>query len=110
MAPPLTQRTCKPVKPGTPALAPEETRDYQKELKSQWRVEGNVRLNQEFRFKDFREALAFVNTVGEIAERENHHTDIVLSYGKVTVEFSTHSIGGLSENDFIVAAKIEEAL
>lgn len=65
------------------------------------------KLSKEFAFKDFREALAFANKIGGIAEEENHHPDLTVKWGKVGVELSTHSIGGLSENDFILAAKID---
>ena len=73
-----------------------------------WIVDGE-RLHKEFRFPDFARALAFVNRAGEVAERENHHPDLHLSWGKVLVETWTHSAGGLTENDFILAAKIEQA-
>lgn len=107
MMPPLAQRTCKPCKPGTPALTPGEVQSYRKELKTPWQSIDSAKIKQGFTFKDFGKALAFVNKIAEIAERENHHPDIFLSYGKAVVELSTHSIGGLSENDFILAAKIE---
>ena len=64
-------------------------------------------IRKEFNFKNFKEALDFVNKIGELAEQENHHPDIFLAWGKVIAELSTHAIGGLSENDFILAAKIE---
>ena len=78
------------------------------DLGHDWTVDGE-RLRKEFRFPDFARALAFVNRAGEIAERENHHPDLHLSWGKVLVETWTHSAGGLTENDFILAAKIEQA-
>ena len=65
-------------------------------------------ISRQFAFKDFAEALAFVDRVGALAESEGHHPDIALSWGKVGVMLSTHSIGGLSENDFIVASKIDQ--
>ncbi len=75
-----------------------------------WEVvsEGGVeRLRKVFRFDDFAHALAFTNAVAEIAEAEDHHPDLHLSWGRVTVELRTHVIGGLTENDFILAAKID---
>ncbi|MBS0590571.1 MAG: 4a-hydroxytetrahydrobiopterin dehydratase [Proteobacteria bacterium] len=76
-----------------------------------WRVapEGSD-LRKEFRFPDFVRALAFVNALGDMAERENHHPDLELGWGRVLVRFSTHDVGGLSRNDFICAAKTEMLL
>ena len=72
-----------------------------------WKVVGEHHLERAFTFKDFASALAFVNRVGAIAEEENHHPDILLGWGKATVTTWTHSAGGLSENDFVLAAKID---
>jgi 4a-hydroxytetrahydrobiopterin dehydratase len=69
-------------------------------------VEGH-HLDREYRFHDFREALAFTNAVGEIAEAEGHHPDIHLAWGLVRITLWTHKIGGLSENDFVLAAKVD---
>jgi 4a-hydroxytetrahydrobiopterin dehydratase len=71
---------------------------------------GARRLEKQYRFPDFRQALAFVNRVGELAEQEGHHPDIELGWGRVKLTLWTHSIGGLSENDFILAAKADRAL
>ncbi|MDR3389731.1 MAG: 4a-hydroxytetrahydrobiopterin dehydratase [Rudaea sp.] len=68
---------------------------------------GNTEIRKEFRFPDFVRALAFVNALGWIAERENHHPDIEMGWGRCLVRFSTHDVGGLSMNDFISAAKAE---
>jgi 4a-hydroxytetrahydrobiopterin dehydratase len=91
---------------GAPRLAPDALARAAGLLGPDWSVEGD-RLRKEFRFADFARALAFVNRAGEVAERENHHPDLHLSWGKVVVETWTHSAGGLTENDFILAAKIE---
>jgi len=72
-----------------------------------WRVDDDLRLEREFRFKDFKGALAFTNAVGAVAEAENHHPDIYLSWGKVRATLWTHKAKGLTENDFILAAKID---
>ena len=77
------------------------------ELKLPWEVVDNKKIRHEFKFKDFKEAMAFINKVAEIAESEGHHPDIHIFYNKVTIELWTHFIGGLHENDFIVASKIE---
>lgn len=72
-----------------------------------WKISDDTKsIEKEFTFKDFKEALAFVNKVGEIAESEGHHPDIELGWGKVKITLTTHAIDGLSQNDFIVAAKI----
>jgi len=82
--------------------------DYLTQLKTEWEVVAFHKIKKQFKFKDFKEAMVFVNKVAEIAENEGHHPDITINYNRVTIELSTHSIGGLSENDFILAAKIEE--
>jgi 4a-hydroxytetrahydrobiopterin dehydratase len=73
-----------------------------------WSLKDDTHLERAFTFKDFAEALAFVNKVGAIAESEGHHPDITLGWGKVGIELTTHAIKGLSENDFILAAKIND--
>ena len=102
----LASRHCKPCEAGTPALGADEVGRLAGELDG-WTVEGGKSLLKEYRFPDFRQALAFVDRLGEVAESEGHHPDIYLTWGKVKVELSTHSIGGLSENDFILAAKAD---
>jgi 4a-hydroxytetrahydrobiopterin dehydratase len=104
----LAKRQCIPCRSDTPRLSGEPLAALATELGRGWQVEGD-RLRKTYRFPDFAGALAFVNRIGEIAEREDHHPDIQLSWGRVSVEMWTHAIGGLSENDFIVAAKIEES-
>jgi len=85
-----------------------EARKLLEEIPS-WTLSADVKkLSKSYRFKDFAEALAFTNKVGEIAETEGHHPDIVLSWGKVDITLTTHAIGGLSVNDFILAAKVEK--
>lgn len=73
-----------------------------------WQMEGGKELRKEYRFPDFRQALDFVNRLGEAAEQEGHHPDLYLTWGKVEVRLSTHSIGGLSKSDFVLAAKADE--
>ena len=90
-----------------PALTPEEIEPLQAQLEG-WTVVGGKRLAKTYRFPDFAQALAFVNRAGAVAEAEGHHPDLYLSWGKVGVELITHAIGGLSENDFILAAKLDE--
>ena len=101
----LTRKRCME---GAGKLTGEALAALSAQLGRDWQVDGQ-RLRKEFRFPDFASALAFVNRAGEVAERENHHPDLHLSWGKVLVETWTHSAGGLTENDFILAAKIEDA-
>ncbi len=79
---------------------------YLKEVKN-WKIK-NKKLYKEFKFKDFKSALKFVNQVSIIAEREQHHPDIYFTWGKCNIELYTHAVKGLSENDFILAAKIDK--
>lgn len=108
--PGLSEKKCKPCTAGTPTLHGEEIKTYLTLLNSEWKVIDEHHLERAFRFKNFREALDFTNKVGKIAEEEGHHPDILLSWGKVKVMTFTHKIGGLSENDFILAAKIDKIL
>ncbi len=102
----LLNKKCVPCEGGTPPLTAEEIEKYLPEV-SDWEVLEDKKINREFKFKDFKEAMAFVNKVADLAESEGHHPDICLhSWNKVRLELSTHAIGGLSENDFILAAKI----
>ncbi len=105
----LASRKCQACEAGTPALKGAELRKLYGQLED-WIMVNEHHLEKEYRFPDFREALAFVNRVGEIAEEEGHHPDIFLTWGKVQLTLWTHSVGGLSENDFILAAKADEAL
>lgn len=105
----LAERSCAPCRGGMPALAPQALAELHARLGSGWQLVGDHHLYREFRFPDFRTALAFVNRVGEIAEAENHHPDLTLAWGKVGVSVFTHKVGGLTENDFVLAAKAEKA-
>jgi 4a-hydroxytetrahydrobiopterin dehydratase len=103
----LTEQRSKHILKGAVPLTEDTVGELMKEL-PRWTA-GNGEITREFRFKDFREAIAFVNRVASIANEEDHHPDIFISYNKVRVTLSTHKIGGLSMNDFITAAKIDEA-
>jgi 4a-hydroxytetrahydrobiopterin dehydratase len=107
---PLAAETCVPCRGGVPPLRGEELRAVAAELGSGWRVVGEHHLEREFRFADFAEALSFTNAIGAIAEREGHHPDIYLAWGKVVVTIWTHKIDGLTRSDFILAAKIDQVL
>lgn len=103
----LKDRKCVPCEGGTPPLSQEEVTGYLTRVYGWSLSRGGGEISKTFRFHDFAGALAFANRIGEIAEREGHHPDLTVSWGKVGVTLSTHSIGGLSENDFILAAKID---
>ena len=103
----LVQKKCVPCEGGTPPLEGEKIQEYLSELKGSWVVQENKKIKRTFKFKTFREGIEFVNRVADIAEEENHHPDIHILYTKVTLELTTHAIGGLSENDFIMASKID---
>lgn len=103
----LASRKCVPCDKGTPPLKGAAAQSLLSQLHG-WQIVDEQRLQRQFKFDDFAAALAFVNRVGEIAESEQHHPDIQLGWGKAAIEIWTHSIGGLSEADFILAAKIDQ--
>jgi len=102
----LLDRTCKQPGIGDSPFSPEQAEQMLREVRD-WTLEG-AGIKREFQFKDFREAMAFVNKVADIAEGQGHHPDIFISYKTVRLVLTTHKIGGLSQNDFIVAAKIDQ--
>ena len=105
----LAKKRCIPCEGGVEAYTPDIAGDMMKQLFEDWMLVDDAHLLvREFRFKDFAQAMAFANKVALIAEEENHHPDLAISWGSVSVELTTHAIGGLSENDFILAAKIDE--
>jgi 4a-hydroxytetrahydrobiopterin dehydratase len=109
MAVHLSEKRCVACEGGTPPMPHEEAQKLMAELHADWELE-ETEIKRRFKFKDFKEAMAFVNRVADIAESEGHHPDIKISYAKVKIELTTHAIKGLSENDFIVAAKIDQLL
>jgi len=104
----LSQKECVPCKAGADPLTHESIKPMLFQIQG-WAIFGNHHIHRDFKFKDFKSALDFVNIIGQIAEREGHHPDIELIWGRVGVTFYTHKINGLHENDFIMAAKIDEA-
>jgi 4a-hydroxytetrahydrobiopterin dehydratase len=105
----LAAKTCIPCRGGVPALKGKELADLHRQLPNQqsWKVVNEHHLTRTFIFSNFREALDFVNEVGELAEEQGHHPDILLAWGKAEITLWTHKIDGLTESDFIMAAKIE---
>jgi 4a-hydroxytetrahydrobiopterin dehydratase len=106
----LTQATCVPCRGGVPTLTDAEIAELKPQV-PEWQVVevgGIRRIRREYRFKDFRQAMDFAVMVGELAEREQHHPDLHVAWGRVMVETWTHKIEGLHQNDFILAAKCDE--
>jgi 4a-hydroxytetrahydrobiopterin dehydratase len=101
----LAEMTCSPIKKDTAPLALTEAKALMPQIPA-WSL-GEKEIKREFRFKDFREAMVFVNKVAVAANEQDHHPDIGISYNVVQLTLSTHKIGGLSLNDFILAAKID---
>lgn len=103
----LAQKECVPCKAGAPQLIGSAMRVLFEKLSNGWSIVDDHHLVKEYRFKNFREALDFTNRIGELAESQNHHPDIHLAWGRVQVSIWTHKINGLTESDFILAAKID---
>ena len=103
----LADKHCVPCRGGVPPLKGEELLQMHTQITG-WTVVDEHHLIKDYRFPDFRTALDFVNKIGEIAEAEGHHPDLYLAWGKVQVKTWTHKIDGLTESDFILAAKIDE--
>src|SRR5437660_9984794 len=103
----LAEKTCVPCRGGVSAIKGKELSDLHKQVPD-WQVVNEHHLMRKFTFPDFRRALDFVNRVGEIAEQQGHHPDILLAWGRVEITLWTHKIDGLTESDFIIAAKIDE--
>ena len=109
-ATPLAQRHCVRCEPGTPPLSSHEVGHLLEQLDG-WMVEdadGHMRLTKQYKFKGFMPAVELVNRIAKIAEAEGHHPDLLVSYGSLTIHLFTHAAGGLTENDFILAAKIDQ--
>lgn len=103
----LAVRDCIPCRGGVPPLKGPALHEMQSQLGNGWQVVREHHLEKEYRFKNFREALAFTNRIGEVAEQQGHHPDIELAWGRVKLLVWTHKIDGLTESDFILAAKAD---
>lgn len=106
----LTHKSCKPSAPGTPPLSRDQARALLAQTAGWSLNDAATELSRGFKFKNYYETMAFVNALAWIAHREDHHPDIEVGYNRCHVRFSTHSIKGLSENDFIGAAKLNALL
>ena len=102
----LADKQCVPCRGGVPPLQGDQLRRLAGQIPG-WQIVGEHHLTRSFTFPDFKQALAFVNRVGEVAEQQGHHPDLLLSWGRVEVKIWTHKIDGLTESDFILAAKID---
>ncbi|MBC5828873.1 MAG: 4a-hydroxytetrahydrobiopterin dehydratase [Candidatus Eremiobacteraeota bacterium] len=103
----LAEKTCVPCSGAVPPLSEQEIAPLLDQLGSDWVVITNHHLSRTYKFKNFKQALAFVVMVGELAEEQRHHPDVYLSWGAVRLEVWTHKIDGLTESDFILAAKCD---
>jgi len=105
----LADKNCVPCRGGVPSLKGKQLEEIYHQLPEhpQWNVENQHHLVRAYKFPDFLTALAFVNKVGELAEQQGHHPDILLGWGKVEITTWTHAVDGLTESDFILAAKID---
>jgi 4a-hydroxytetrahydrobiopterin dehydratase len=105
---PLAAERCRPCRGMIAPLSAGESERLLRRLSAGWRIDNNGHIVKEFFFKDFKEALDFVNEIGQLSEQERHHPDVLLSWGLVRVVLWTHKIGGVQRSDFVLAAKIEE--
>jgi 4a-hydroxytetrahydrobiopterin dehydratase len=104
----LTEKHCIPCEGGVEPLKEKAIEKLKEELHTEWFVIDGTKLRRQFRFEKFIDAIDFVNKIATVAEEEQHHPDIYVFYNKVQIELFTHAIGGLHENDFIMAAKLDE--
>ncbi|HBB91410.1 MAG: 4a-hydroxytetrahydrobiopterin dehydratase [Bacteroidetes bacterium GWF2_49_14] len=103
----LVEKKCKPCEAGTPPLTEKEITELKKQVHPGWQVSENMKITNSYSFVNYSHTMDFVNKVADLAESEGHHPDMHVYYGKVVIDLWTHSVKGLSENDFILAAKID---
>jgi 4a-hydroxytetrahydrobiopterin dehydratase len=104
----LSDKHCRPCEGGTEPYTGAEAREYLSQLSPEWKLNpGATELEREYRFKDFYRTMSFVNAIAHIANVEDHHPDLRIGYGYCCIRYTTHAIKGLSENDFICAARID---
>ncbi len=104
----LSKKRCVPCEGGIPALNPDEARALMRKLADGWALnEAATEIRRDFKFRNYYETMAFVNAVAYMAHQEDHHPDLEVGWGHCLVRYSTHAVRGLSENDFICAAKVD---
>ncbi len=103
----LAKKKCVPCEIGTPPFTPDQVKEYLAALKTPWESVEDKKIRREFRFKEYLAGVKFSDKVAALAEKEGHHPNIHIYYTRVVIELSTHNIKGLSENDFILASKID---
>jgi 4a-hydroxytetrahydrobiopterin dehydratase len=106
----LSAKQCIPCSGGVPSLTPEKIEPLKGQLHNDWSVVKNHHLERELKFPDFVTALAFVNKLGDLAEGEGHHPDVFLAWGQVKITLFTHKVDGLTESDFVFAAKADDLI
>ena len=106
----LSNQECKAYAKGSSPLTQDKSERYLKDLDANWSHSDNKSISKEFKFKNYYETMAFVNLAAMVAHQQNHHPDMTVSYNTCRIEYSTHSVDGLSKNDFICAAKTDRAL
>ncbi len=104
---PLAHKSCEACHGGTPRIESDAIQQYKNQLSYDWEVKEDRKLRYPFKLSGFQAAMDFANKVAEVAEQEDHHPVLTIKPGQCTVVLTTHAIGGLSENDFIMAAKVE---
>jgi 4a-hydroxytetrahydrobiopterin dehydratase len=108
MSEPLATRSCKPCEGGTAPLTPAAAAEFLTQISSAWVLSENARaISRKFTFRDFYRTMSFVNALAHIANAEDHHPDLEVGYNYCRVSFTTHAVRGLSENDFVCAAKLD---
>jgi 4a-hydroxytetrahydrobiopterin dehydratase len=104
----LSEKKCKPCEGGIPALDPKEIEELKVHIKNDWEISEYKKLVKEYAFVNYKHTIDFVNKVAQLAEDEGHHPVMHVYYGRIVIELWTHAIDGLSENDFIMAYKIDK--
>lgn len=105
----LARKKCVPCEEGGEALLCEQSEELLKQLQPEWMLIDQCRLlARTYQLKDFKEALDLANKIGALAEEEGHHPDLTLGYGTLGIELMTHAVGGLTQNDFVLAAKVDQ--
>jgi 4a-hydroxytetrahydrobiopterin dehydratase len=104
----LSKKKCIPCEGGITPLIKDQVAEYKKQIKADWKVAENKKISREYSFVNYKHTMDFANKVANLAEKEGHHPVMHVHFGKVLIELWTHAINGLSENDFIMASKIEK--